>query len=30
MITNENINSISEYLVEGRGVRQVIIEQFEN
>lgn len=30
MITNENINSIGEYLVEGRGVRQAIIEQFEN
>jgi hypothetical protein len=30
MITNDNINSISEYLVEGRGIRQAIIEQFEN
>jgi hypothetical protein len=29
-VINENINSISEYLVEGRGVRQAIIEQFEN
>ncbi|HBG36400.1 MAG TPA: hypothetical protein PLH82_03665 [Candidatus Paceibacterota bacterium] len=30
MITNDNINSISEYIVEGRGIRQAIIEQFEN
>lgn len=30
MITNENINSINKYLVEGRGIRQAIIEQFEN
>ncbi len=30
MITNDNINSIKEYLVEGRGIRQAIIEQYEN
>jgi hypothetical protein len=29
MITNDNIGSIKEYMVEGRGIRQAIIEQFE-
>jgi hypothetical protein len=30
MITNANINSIEEYTVESRGIRQAIIEQFES
>jgi hypothetical protein len=29
MITNDNISSIKEYMVESRGIRQAIIEQFE-
>ncbi|GHU01589.1 hypothetical protein FACS1894147_01720 [Spirochaetia bacterium] len=29
MITNDNVNSIQEYMVESRGIRQAIIEQFE-
>lgn len=29
MITNDNINSIGDYLVEGRAIRQAIIEEFE-
>ncbi|GAB6391486.1 MAG: hypothetical protein MdMp014T_0859 [Treponematales bacterium] len=29
MITNANIHSIDEYIVESRGIRQAIIEQFE-
>ncbi len=30
MITNDNISTIKKYLVEGRGIRQAIIEQFES
>jgi len=30
MITNANINTINEYIVESRGLRQAIIEQFES
>jgi hypothetical protein len=30
MITNDNIDSIKDYLVEGREIRQAIIEQYEN
>jgi hypothetical protein len=29
MITNDNVSSIKEYMVESRGIRQAIIEQFE-
>jgi hypothetical protein len=29
MITNNNIGSIDEYVVESRGIRQAIIEQYE-
>ena len=29
MITNENISTIENHLVEGRGLRQAIIEEFE-
>jgi hypothetical protein len=29
MITNANINSIENYMVEGRAIRQSIIKQFE-
>ena len=29
MITNNNINSIENYAVESRGIRQAIIEQYE-
>jgi hypothetical protein len=29
MITNDNIDSIKEYVVESRSIRQAIIEQFE-
>jgi len=30
MITNANINSIDDYMVDSRGIRQAIIEQYEN
>lgn len=30
MITNDNIRSIKNYLVTGRGIRQAVIEQYEN
>ena len=29
MITNENLSTIQDYLVEGRGLRQAIIEEYE-
>jgi hypothetical protein len=29
MITNNNISSIDEYIVESRRIRQAIIEQYE-
>jgi hypothetical protein len=30
MITNDNLSSIEDYLVEGRGIKQAIIEQYES
>jgi hypothetical protein len=30
MITNDNIDSIKDYMVESRGIRQAVIEQFES